>query len=292
MTEKRKMRWVCAVVALLMMLTGCRGTAKNVSSDDGWSLVTAKSVLTVGIYTDRFPMAYVNENEISGYDVDLMTEIALRLGVSAKFVSLSEKRDTAEDLLNQSKIDCAVGAISYSAELERTYLLSEPYLTDQKLMVMRQDSPMKNLSDFTGKTLAMTQAMQNNSSIAESPLFLASFASIAYPESDEAAVNQVVSGEADAAVVNQTVADYFITDGKPLCYLANDAEGVESFGSMQYVVAFALKNQALQKKVADAYATMVRDGVIDTLQAKWFGDSNPVNRTKSALEKSAAQATE
>lgn len=289
--RKRIASLICAAAALLSLLTGCRGDAKSASSDDGWSLVTAKSALTVGVYTDRFPMAYTNESEISGYDVDLMTEVALRLGVNAKFVSLNEKRDTADVLLNQSKIDCAIGAIPYSAELERTYLLSEPYLTDRKLLVMKQDGEMKDLADFAGKVLAMTQTMQDGSSIAESPLFLSSFASIEYPQTDEAAVNLLLDGTADAAVVKQTVADYFITNEKSICYLANDTDGVEMFGTMQYVVAFSLKNSALQKKVAEAYATMVRDGVVDALQTKWFGDIDPTHRTKSALEK-AAQAAE
>lgn len=232
-------------------------------------------------------MAYVNENTVSGYDVDLMTEVALRLGVKARFVSLNEKRETTDVLLNQSKIDCAVGAIPYSAELERKYLLSEPYLTDRKLMVMRHDGETYDLSDFAGKILAMTQAMQDGSSIAESTLFLALFSSVEHPQSDEAAINMLLSGTADAVVVKQKVSDYFITNGKPVCYLANDTDGIESFGSMEYVMAFALKNKVLQKKVAEAYATMVRDGVVETLQTKWFGDTDPTHRTKSALEKSA-----
>lgn len=290
---KRIIRIICVISAAVLLiggLTGCGRKVQNVSSEDGWTQVVEKQTLCVGVYSDRFPMCYANEDSFIGYDIDLITEIAFRLGVKIEFVDMEATGETPADLLNEGKIDCAIGAIVYTAELERQYILSDPYLTDQKLLIILRDSEITDLSDFVDKALCMTKTTEETSQITESPLFLSSFSKIDYTLSDAAAVNMVMYGESDAAIVNQTVADYYINNGKKICYLGNDNGDVESFGSVQYVMAFALKNKVLQKKAAEAYATMIRDGVTDSIQTKWFGRATPADRTKEAYRKAEEAA--
>jgi ABC-type amino acid transport substrate-binding protein len=85
-----------------------------------------QGTLRIGTYFVNPPFEYVANNANIGFEVDLMREIAQKLGLKAAFVNT--KWETILNEMQHGRYDCIVGGITITPERQRTLAWSVSYL--------------------------------------------------------------------------------------------------------------------------------------------------------------------
>ncbi|MDD6175816.1 MAG: transporter substrate-binding domain-containing protein [Firmicutes bacterium] len=280
-------RIIAAAVVLLLCLTAvsCRNRAgaESTVSDPSWSKISEEKRLVVGVYSDRAPLASpAAENGFEGFDIDLLTQLAARLNVTASFVAIDGR--SAEEALTSGEVDCVCSGFAYSTEHDEALSLSDVYLTARQIFAVRTESEVENLADLAGKTLGIVSGSTADLALQQSETFRAALAEVkAYP-SEQDVMHALLGGEIDAAAVNELLVRNYIVSGFDLRTLLGSDNTPDSLGSEDYVLAFRRGSDSLLKKVQEAFSTMMRDGVLDELAEKWFSNYLSSEEQKAADE--------
>ena len=123
---KRFVVFLSLLLAVSLLLAGC-GTGKPASHLDA---IKEAGVIKVGTSADYPPFESVDENGNKvGFDIELMTEIASRLGVKLEWVDMPF--DSLIAAVQEGKIDASISAFNYSEERDQTVDFSDAYYTSE-----------------------------------------------------------------------------------------------------------------------------------------------------------------
>jgi ABC-type amino acid transport substrate-binding protein len=138
--------WLVALAAVALVAGGCGGGSKN--SNGGGAKVP--SHLTVGSDIPYPPFEF-GTPPYKGFDVDVVNEIAKRLGTTVTF--RKTPFDTIFRDLAQGKFDMVASATTITPERTKEVDFTQPYFpADQSLMVKR-GSGIKTVDDVAGKVI-------------------------------------------------------------------------------------------------------------------------------------------
>lgn len=274
--KKLNLKAVAAAMAAVLTLgvAGCssQSTSSTATSDNS-SAVSAEDQslkkvkdagkLILGLDATFKPMGYTDENnEIVGFDIDVAEEVCKRLGV--ELVKQPINWDTLTTDLNVGKCDCVWNGLSINEERQEKMNLSEPYMKNAMVFVVKGDSTVEKMSDLKGKKISV----QNGSSaqtILES-CEIKDDITISPIATNVEALQQLELGVVDAVFLDEVVADYEIKNsGKNYKKLA---EGLEE---EEYAIAFRKDDQALRDAVQKTLSEMKADGKLAEISTKWFG---------------------
>jgi len=257
-------------MSAVMVLTGCGSSSSSssgaaASSDEDKSLqkVLDSGKLMLGLDATFKPMGYTDENnEIVGFDIDCAEEVCKRLGIKLEKVGINW--DTKELDLDAGKIDCIWNGLSVSDERKKVMLMSDAYMENKMVFVVKKDSEINKLSDLEGKKVAVQNGSTADNILNESDIGKKITKSAM--QTNVEALNQLDLGMCDAVFLDSVVAEYEITtSGKALRVLE---EGLEP---EQYAIGFRLKDKALCDKIYATLQEMKKDGKLAEISAKWFG---------------------
>ena len=118
----------------------------------------APGILRIGTYFVNPPFEYVTKDGKVGFEVDLMKEIASRLGLKPVFVNT--RWETILQELQDGRYDCIVGGITITPKREQLLAWSSPYLTTTlSLMVNRSRTPaVRSLADLKTASVGVQAA--------------------------------------------------------------------------------------------------------------------------------------
>jgi len=202
--------------------------------------------------------------EKSGFDIDLVTAIAARIGIKKIDFQQVPFRELVPGL--QAKhIDLAASAIYITDERKKVVDFSQPYFSGGlSVMLKPDDSSVKNAADLDGRRLSVQVGTKSVDYLKQT-----------YPKA-ELVVNQtndqmfqaLQSGRADAVVTGYPAARYYIKvhGGAKLAdfLLTNE----------KYGYAVRKDDPDLLKAIDDALAALQTDGTIKRIQEKWFGPAS------------------
>ncbi len=118
-------------------------------------LITA-GTLTVGSDTTYPPQEYIDTatGKATGFDVDLITAIAQRMGLKADIVTT--KFDTIIDDLGNKRFDVVISALTINAAREQKVQFV-PYFNAGKSLLVQNGNPknIKQLSDLCGQSVGV-----------------------------------------------------------------------------------------------------------------------------------------
>ena len=136
---------VCAVIAVLLAVPVFAG-----GQTEGDDLTT----ITVATDATWPPMQFVNaDQEIVGFDIDLMSAVAEAAGFQVVF------QNTAWDGifagLANGDYDAVISLVTITEERERTMDFSTPYINAGQVLIVRQDAPADwaSLADLAGESV-------------------------------------------------------------------------------------------------------------------------------------------
>ena len=129
---------------MLMLLAGC----SEPSGDDG-------KILVIGTNAEYKPFEYLKDGEIVGFDVDMMSKIAKKIGYKIQWENMSF--DGLIPALQMKKVDVVVAAMTPSPERAQNVLFSKNYYTSGSTVLIRNSdkSIIKNPEDLKGKKIGV-----------------------------------------------------------------------------------------------------------------------------------------
>ena len=119
--------------------------------------VSHAQTLIVGTpeYNPPFVIASDKHHYI-GFDVDILSEICRRIAVKCEFKPLSF--GDVFTLLEQHKIDLAMGGITITLDRDRKFDFSLPYLPSYGQYVVKYNSKLHSIDDIDGMTIGVANA--------------------------------------------------------------------------------------------------------------------------------------
>lgn len=280
---KKVIAIVMTVILTVGMLTACGGSDTQESSTSEQKTSTEESkkaidisdvklmndgTLTVGAEVGYPPFEDFKEDGTTpeGYDVDIISEVADRLGLKVNIIN------TAWDGIFSGidvNYDCVCSAVTINAERKKTMLFSEPYINNYQAVVIPADSDWKisSFQDLNKKTIAVQKETTSDELMSDYKSTGSIVTEIVANEKVTSCFTQLSNGEVDAVVVDSTVADgYIASDGDKYQIAFKDDSEPEQFG-----IAMGKENTALQKAINEALAEMEKDGFIKETYDYWFG---------------------
>jgi len=98
--------------------------------------ILKSGVIRVGFDPDNLPFSYFNQaGELAGFDVELISKLAVDLGVSAEFVPIEERESFYEEMHNDY-FDVAIGGFEDTVQLAQHTTFSEPYMYSNLALVV------------------------------------------------------------------------------------------------------------------------------------------------------------
>lgn len=145
-----------SIVALGLMFVACGETKdKSAGQDNSWKKVEEAKKLTVATSGTLFPSSYYNdENKLTGYDVDVITEVAKRLNLDVEFKEYNV--DGQITSVDKGESDLAANDFGLSGDRGKKFILSSPikYSFDSMIVRKSDDSGIASLEDLKGKKAA------------------------------------------------------------------------------------------------------------------------------------------
>jgi ABC-type amino acid transport substrate-binding protein len=248
----------CAVGALLVI--GSVGAIAN------QRLATlAPGTLRIGTYFVNPPFEYVSKGARVGFEVDLMNEIAHRLGLTPVFVNTQWETILRE--MEQGRYDCIVGGITITPNRERMLAWSTPYMTTTlSLVVNRAVSPgIRGMADLKSASVGV-QAATTDYDAAITMQKRGEIGSVkVYPfDRIEEAMTDLEAGKITAVMKVAPVAAWLAAKKANLRIIAQVPNDPQPLG-----IGFAKKNSGMVTAMNKVIATMQQDASLKRLKEKW-----------------------
>lgn len=191
-------------VSLLLALMLALGmTALAEESKDQLARIQEKGEIVIATEGTWAPWTYTDENgTLVGFDVEIATAIAEKLGVKATFVTVEWDGILAG--IDSGRYDIAANGIDVTEKRAEKYNFSTPYAFNRTALVVRGDNEdIKSFEDLKGK--------KTTNSIASTYMILAEEfgAEVVGVDTLDQTIMQVLTGRADATLNSEvSIADY------------------------------------------------------------------------------------
>ncbi|GAA0730136.1 amino acid ABC transporter substrate-binding protein [Clostridium malenominatum] len=262
---KKRNLFISAVLTLTLAIgvTGCGAKDKQATQTTSKNLletIKSEGKIRIGTEGTYAPFTFHDSNgNLTGFDVDIATEIANRLGVKAEFVET--KWDGMLAGLDAKRFDAVVNQVSIRPDREEKYDFSTPYITSRAVLIVGIDNQdIKSFEDLNGKKSAQSLT-SNISEIARRH-----GADIVQVDGFNQSIDLITSKRVDATV-NDSLSYLDLKKQKPDAPIKAVAE---YDNAQQSAVLFNKGNKELVEAVNKALADMKADGTYLEISNKWF----------------------
>lgn len=256
---------IIAIIILVIVL-GCVGINKLRTKEEVDSLekIIDKGTFVLGLDDSFPPMGFRNEgNEVVGFDIDVAKEVCKRLGVELVIQPISWSAKEQE--LNSSNIDCIWNGMSVTDERKEAMTLSDSYMKNKMVFVVKDGSNYKTLTDLEGKKIGVQSGSSAEQILSENEISKKFDETIAYSENITAFMDLEI-GQIDAVFVDEILANYYIAQNNK-DYVVMD----QSLAEEEYAIGFRKQDAELNEKVNETLKEMNADGTLGEISTKWFG---------------------
>lgn len=232
-------------------------TAEEAKTTDGGTLI-------VGFDQDFPPMGFVGDDgEYTGFDLELAQEVAKRLGLEYKAQPIAW--DSKDMELESGNIDCIWNGFTMTGR-EDDYTWTEPYMANQQVFVVANDSDINSQADLSGKIVEVQADSSAEAALKEAPELTATFKELLTTADYNTAFMDLEQGAVDAIAMDVIVAGYQIQQRNADFKILDDSLSAEEYG-----VGFKKGNTELRDKVQSTLEEMAEDGTLQEVSEKWFG---------------------
>jgi glutamine transport system substrate-binding protein len=263
--KKKWLKPLAALVVLTFVLTGC-GSSSVPAQGQGTTGGNTESskVLKVGSDPTFAPFEFTDtQNQVTGFDVDLMKAIAADMGYTAQFENSSF--DGLLPSLQVGKYDAVIAAMTITPERAQSVDFSDRYLMATQLIAVKKGSSIKSVEDLKGKRVGVQNSTTGQTVLEEMKIAPKKYDAI--PD----AMNDLINGGVDAVVADSPVVLYFIKQNpnSNIEYIKGD------FPKEYYGIAVKKGNSELQSKMNASLKNLKSSGKYNEIYKKWFNEDAP-----------------
>lgn len=245
------------LASLLFAITGCGSQEQSLLDK-----VKSEGKLLIGTEGTYAPFTFHDQSgKLTGYDIDVVTEVAKRMGVEPVFQET--QWDAMFAGLDAKRFDVVANQVGIRPDRQEKYDFSNPYTVSTAVLVTHTDNTtVKDFADIKGLKAAQTLT-SNLTDIARN-----NGAEIVGVEGFNQAIDLLVSKRVDVTINDGLSLLDFLKQkpDTPIKIVAKDPNVAKNGflfrkGSTDLVEAF---NQALDE--------MSKDGTLKQISEKWFNE--------------------
>ncbi|WP_099352562.1 amino acid ABC transporter substrate-binding protein [Fredinandcohnia onubensis] len=271
---KKQVFLISIILTFAFILVGCGGTdqdnnnadkEENNDTEQTGSLfdeIKENGVLTVGTEGTYAPYTFHNEEDkLTGYDVEVIREVAKRMDLEVEF--METQWDSMFAGLNSKRFDLIANQVGINEDRLANYEFSEPYTYSSAVLVVPKDnSDIASFEDLKGRKAAQSLT-SNYGAIAQE-----SGAEIVGVEGLAQSIELIKQGRAEATVNDKlAVLDYIKSQGDESIKIAAESDDVS-----EMAFTFNKGNEDLVKAINEQLAAMKEDGTLAKISQEWFGE--------------------
>jgi glutamine transport system substrate-binding protein len=252
---------LAVVLALLTALAACGGKSAEPSSSSSGE---TKKKIIVGTDAAFAPFEYMDKGKIVGFDVDLLDAIMKEAGIDYELKNIGW--DPLFAALQNKEIDMAISGITINDKRKQTYDFSIPYFESTHMIMVKENSPIKNALDLKGKTIGVQNGTTGQEAVEK--LLGKENKNIKKFENTVVAIMDLLNGGVEAVVTDNAVASEYVKNNpdKKIKTIADP----DHFESEFYGLMFP-KGSDLKAKVDEALKKVIESGKYAEIYKKWFG---------------------
>ncbi|OSQ47907.1 ABC transporter substrate-binding protein [Thalassospira alkalitolerans] len=218
--------------------------------------------LTVGANIGNVPWEFQDaDGKTVGFEVDLVTEVAKRLGKSVEFVNIPF--NGLFPAVQSGRIDMAVSSITITDKRLESVTFAQPYYDSDQSLTVTADSGIDGMKGMTDKVVGVdtgsTGDMWVNAHGAEYKL-----ADTRRYEGLSPAMLDLAAGRIDGYISDIPALQYYVKDKPNLKVVERIATGEK------YSIMFN-KDASLATEVNGILTELKKEGFIAGLHETWFG---------------------
>ena len=226
-------------------------------------LLAQEDPIRVGMSGQYFPFTFVEQDELKGFEVDIMNALGKEMG--REIIFQTANFSGLFGMLGTGRIDTVANQITITEERQQAYVFSEPYVYDGAQVVAKEgNTEVQDVEDLKGKTVAVNLGSNFETLLRELPY--ADQINIKTYESN--IQRDTALGRVDAFVMDRVSASQIIKDkplplalaGKPFSQITN-----------AYPFQDTETGRALRDEVNKALKTLRENGTLASISEKWFG---------------------
>lgn len=260
MFTKKHLLGTVAAASLVLALSACGATSPSGGEEE------IEQPLKMGVINNFPPFEYVEDGELTGFDVELVNAILDAEDLEGEWVVMGF--DGLIPALQSGQIDLAVSDISVNEERKAVVDFSDPYYNDGQAIAVKAGSDIETFDDLAGKTIVSTQGTSGN--VAAQKIADEYGATVQTLASSDALYLAVTSGQADALVIDTSAIQYRIATDGDAPSIAMLEEPIESAPT---AIAIPKGNDALVERLNAGLKKIQDNGTYDKLREKYLPES-------------------
>ena len=256
---------------LIALLVAC-GSGDDGEAEDGQNADSGEYDLndSYTIVSDNsfVPFEFVEDGELVGFDIELITAIAEEVGFEIEGGEINTTNfDGIIPGLQTGQFEIAIAGMSITEDRAKVIDFADPYYESGiAIGVPIDNDDIKGLEDLDGKTVATRLGTTSGAYLREH----VPGAKINEYEQMDQVYLAVENGSADAVMYDLPNIEYYIsTSGDGSLKVVGELYQAEDYG-----IGITKGNEDLVAAINDALATLRENGTYDEIYNKWFGDGN------------------
>ena len=214
--------------------------------------------LYVGTNAEFEPFEYRDGDNIVGFDIDLINEIAKIMKQDIEVVDMAF--DGLLPALQSKKIDIIIAGMTADEERKKFVNFTDPYYsTQQSILVHKDNKDIYSFDSLEGKNVGVVLGFTGDLIVSE----MSNVNAQKYGATSEA-ILALKSQKVDAVVLDYEPASKYFDQNNDLKLIITDSK------SEEYAIAIRKEDTELLKKVNDALNTIKENGTYDMLIEKYF----------------------
>ena len=224
------------------------------------------------------PQSSLNDQtgEYEGFDIDVATEIAKRLGVNVGWEAPNWDVITAGSW--NGRWDMTVGSMTPTNDRQKVLFFTQPYNYTPAVVVVRADDTAVNdlANDLDGKTIGVCSGCTYDDFLNKKLNiegytfdFIIDDAKVTGYDTDTTALQDLANGRIDAAITSVTTAQGYIDAGNPV-KIVGDPVFYEPL-SVGFDRSSSSSAESLFEVVDKIVGEMHADGTLTEFSEKWYG---------------------
>ena len=251
---------ILAAIVVVMALTGVFAMV-GCNKDSDWAYIENNGEMIIG-YTLFAPIAYEENGELIGFDIDLAKAVAADLGIKVKFQLINW--DTKEVELNAKNIDLIWNGMTITEDRQSSMQCSIPYLNNRQVAVIRKADAAK----YTTKASMASAKFTAEKGSAGAEIIANEFADATYNalNSQAEALLDVKAGTSDIVIIDSVMAGFYCSQPD---YADLQMVTSVAFDTEQYGIAARKGDKEFIGKINASLKKLNENGTVATIAAKY-----------------------
>ena len=245
-----------AVAVLALSACGSSASSSTAAKDNPYGLQEAGTI-RVGTLTDAPPNVFLKDGKFTGFDNDLLTAVAGKLGLKVQFVGTDFSALLAQ--VKNKKFDLGSSSITVTDARKKTVDFTNGYDFGYFGLDVPAGSDIKDFDQLKGKRVAVVQGTVQDDYATKGGLN-----PVRVPDYNSA-LNQLKSGTAQAWVAPAEIGEKTAKDSGGKVTLA-----AKQLSSAPTAFAVAPGNTAFRKALDTALDQVIKDGTWSKLQEQYY----------------------